>query len=84
MKKNARKNCCANVIKAEKEIAISQVLDILTKLDKNPGSNDEYTLDLSCFTAEEKQEFELKVIQILALRSKMRGHTYEVALTPLP
>ena len=84
MKKNARRMYNTHIIKAEKETVMSQLLDVLDALDKNPNSNEEYTLDLSCFTAEEKHEFELRAIEIVALRAKMRGHTYEMASTPLP
>ena len=73
-----------NIIEADKNVAMDQVMEILAALDTNPNSKEEYTLDLSCFPAEERQEFEVKVIQILALRSRMKGHTYELAVTPLP
>lgn len=49
-----------NIIEADKDAAMDQVIEILAALDANPNSKEEYTLDLSCFTAEERQEFEVR------------------------
>ena len=83
VKKNARKNYYKmNIIKLEKETAWKQFVDTLTKIDENTDA--EYTLDFSCFTKEERDEFEEKLIHYMAVRAQIRGRTYEMEATPLP
>jgi Trp operon repressor len=83
VKKNARKNYYKmNIIKLEKETAWKQFVDMLTKIDENTDA--EYTLDFSCFTKEERAEFEAKLIHYLAVRAQIRGRTSEMEVTPLP
>ncbi len=83
VKKNVRKNGYKlNIIKLEKETAWQQFVDMLAKLDED--TNAEYTLDFSCFTKEERDEFEEKLIHYIAVRAQIRGRTYEMEVTPLP
>lgn len=94
-KKNARKNnyngknifgqeCCTKVIKVEKETAMDQLMEVLTALDGNPNGRTEYSLVFSDFTEVEIAEFDKKMLQILDLRSKMRGHGYGIDFFSFP
>jgi len=84
-KKNIRKNsnyngrniygerCIAKSVKLEKETAVDQYLSVMADLEKHHGKTIEYTIDMSCFTAEEARAFNNKMTRILELRTRMRG-----------
>jgi len=96
MKKNTRKNnrhngknlfgqdCYTKVIKVEKETAMEQLMEVLDVLEGTPGSRTEYSLVFSDFTEAEIAEFDKKMLQILDLRSKMRGHGYGIDFFSFP
>ena len=84
-KKNTRKNnnyngknvygqpCVAKFVKLEKETALDQYLAILDDIENANGKAIEYTVDSSCFSREEAEEFGKKVERIMALRARLRG-----------
>ena len=83
-KKNIRKNnnyngrnvygqpCIAKFVKLEKETALDQYLAILADIENANGKAVEYTVDSSCFTREEAEEFGKKAERIMELRARLR------------
>ena len=84
--KNARKNTQYNVkvVKMDKENAMEQFLEIMASLDTKANANTEYAMDMSCFTDEELIEFDKKMLQIMELRSNLRGGGYEMRAFSVP
>lgn len=64
------------VIEIKKETAMDQLIEILACLDANDDA--EYTMIFYDFTDEELLEFDKKMVQLVALRSKMRGRGYAI------
>lgn len=79
-RKNSRsksKNVRANVrIKIEKENSQEQLLKVLDLLDQS--EQDTITIEYSDFTDEECLAFDKKLLEMVALRSKLRGNGYHV------
>jgi hypothetical protein len=83
-----RKNECsqskgtntARIVKMNKETAMDQLLEVLALLDKN----DQVTMEFAGFTDEECFEFDKKMLEAIALRSKLRGHGYYIDFQQIP
>lgn len=89
MKKNARKNhsngknifgqpCHTKIVEMKKETAMDQLKEILAALDSNIDGRTEYSMVFTGFTEAEVMEFDKKMLELLALRSKMKGHGYGI------
>ena len=84
MKMKARKNSRtkskkmkANVrIKIQKENSLDQLLKVLDLLDQ--GEQDTVTIEVSDFTDEECLAFDKKLLEMVSLRSKLRGNGYHI------
>lgn len=74
--KSKRTNAYARIIKMEKETAMDQLMEILALLDQNEQGP--VTMEFSDFTDEECFEFDKKLLEIIALRSKLRGCGYHI------
>lgn len=68
--------CIAKFVKLEKETALDQYMDIIADLEASQGQTIEYTIDSSCFSCEEAEQFNNKLIRIMELRSRMRGYSF--------
>ena len=77
-KNNFQRARYAKVIEIDKETAMDQLIAILSALDADNDNRAEYTLAFSNFTDEEVMEFDKKMLQMLALHSKMRGFGYAI------
>ena len=79
-RKNSRsksKKMKANVrIKIQKENFLDQLLKVLDLLDQ--GEQDTVTIEFSDFTDEECLAFDKKLLEMVALRSKLRGNGYHI------
>ena len=89
MKKNFKRSVKINhynriIVKLERETAWEQFLEAVGKLDDTLDDSTEYTMDFSCFSAEERRELEMKMTHALAVRAAVRGRMYEICHTPLP
>ena len=94
-KKNAHKNnyngrniygqrCIVKSMKLEKETAVEQCLEILADLEANRELRTEYTIDCTCFNAEECIELNRSIARILELRTKMSRPLFPAGDLPLP
>ena len=75
-----RVNGYARIIKMEKETAIDQLLEVLAHLDA--AEQGPVTMEFTDFTDEECFEFDKKMLEIIALRSKVRGRGYYIDFQP--
>lgn len=67
----------ANVrIKIQKENSLDQLLKVLDLLDQS--EQDTVTIEFSDFTDEECLAFDKKLLEMVALRSKLRGNGYHI------
>ena len=73
-------NAYAQIIKMKKETAMEQLLEILAILDQN--NHGPITMEFIDFTDEECLEFDKKMLEMIALRSQLRGHAYHIDFQP--
>jgi hypothetical protein len=73
-------NGYARIIKMERETAIDQLLAVLAHLDATEQGP--VTMEFTDFTDEECFEFDKKMLEIIALRSKVRGRGYYIDFQP--
>ena len=72
------------VIEINKETAMDQLVEILASLDANDDGT-QYTMVFYDFTDKEQMEFDKKMVQLITLRSKIRGRGYAISfVTTLP
>ena len=74
--KNKSANAYARIIKMEKKTAKDQLMEILALLDQK--EHGPVTMEFTDFTDEECFEFDRKLLEIIALRSKLRGYGYHI------
>ena len=87
MKKDARKNnkmkAFANtkdrvIIEVNKENMMDRLMEVLAMLDADPNNQAKYSMVFYDFSDDELFEFDKKMLEIIALRSKIRGRGYAV------
>ena len=74
--KSKRTNAYARIIKMKKETVMDQLMEILELLDQEHQGP--VTMEFTDFTDEECFEFDKKLLEMIAIRSKLRGCGYHI------